>query len=509
MSDKEKNINNDEETFEDIFSNLREKYNLQPFGSDEKNEVPEEKTVFYNPSEDSEIDDFFKEAEEGYTALYEEVDAKIAGVDEEALKHEAEVLGVEFGAAESVEDIEKEKVIEEEPAKEEPVKDEPAKDVPQVFEDIYSSSSEQAEEDDDVYTVDESENKEEYFTEEREEPVALAGMDALAQEIAEDDGEEKESKKKGSLFPKKSDSTGEKIRKIVFIISILAIIGSAGWLINDYIIQPYLISRQNDHVAELIDNTESTPEAVVEKLNNLDEEEKTVTFETLKAQNKDFKAWIAVPGAGISLPVVQTTNNDKYLNTGFNGKWLSGGTAFIDYNNKAPFADMNTVVYGHNMRDGSMFGRIKDYKSLDTYKKNPLIYIYTENENYVYKIYSVFLTSAVKSDDNGYVFAYNFVNLSSSENFASFMEEVKLRSFYNTGVDFREGDKIITLSTCDRTVMKNGRLVVIGRLVRENEEPEVDTSVATVNSKQKYPAGWYAKKKQKNPYEDAIKWIAQ
>ncbi len=496
MSDKEKNINGEEETFEDIFSNLREKYNLQPFGSDEKPEVTEEEQqVFYNPSEDNEINDFFKEAEEGYTALYEEVDAKIAGVDEEALKHEAEVLGVEFGTEESVKEPE------------EPVKEE-TKEAPQEFEDIYSSSSAD-EETEDINSDGDPEKAEEASDEEQKESVVLAGMDAIAQEIASEDGEENKKKKKGSFFPKKSDPTGEKIRKIVLIISILAIIVSAGWLINDYIIQPYLISRQNDQVAELIDNTESTPEQIVEKLNNLDEEEKTVTFDTLKAQNKDFKAWIAVPGAEISLPVVQTTDNSRYLNTGFNGKWLSGGTAFIDFQNKAPFSDMNTVIYGHNMRDGSMFGKIKNYKSLDTYKKNPLIYVYTENENYVYKIYSVFLTSAVKSDDNGYVFAYNFINLSSSENFASFMEEVKLRSYYNTGVDFQEGDRIITLSTCDRTVMKNGRLVIIGRLVRENEETEIDTSVATVNSKQKYPAGWYAKKKQKNPYEDSIKWIAQ
>ncbi len=495
MSDKEKNINGEEETFEDIFSSLREKYNLQPFGSEEKKEVEEEQ-VFYNPSEDSEIDDFFKEAEEGYTALYEEVDAKIAGVDEEALKHEAEVLGIEYGA-------------EDESVKE--VAEKSEKEEPQTFEDIYSNSSE-GQEFEDVYSESEPEQEEETFEssdKETETVTPVTSAEDLAQEIAEEDGEEKPAKKKGSLFPKKSDSTGEKIRKIVFIISILAIIVSAGWLINDYFIQPYLISQQNEAVAELIDDTESTPEQIVEKLNNLDEEEKTVTFESLKAQNKDFKAWIAVPGANISLPVVQTTNNDKYLNTGFNGKWLSGGTAFIDYQNKAPFSDMNTVIYGHNMRDGSMFGKIKNYKSLDTYKKNPLIYVYTENENYVYKIYSVFLTSAVRSDDNGYVFAYNFINLSNSENFASFMEEVKLRSYYNTGVDFQEGDKIITLSTCDRTVMKNGRLVIIGRLVRENEEADVDTSIATVNSKQKYPAGWYAKKKQKNPYEDAVKWIAQ
>lgn len=470
MSDKEKDIQGEEETFEDIFSSLREKYNLEPFGSEESKQEPvEEEKVFYNPTEDSEIDDFFKEAEEGYTALYEEVDAKIAGVDDEALKYEAEVLGVNFETPEEKETTEEE---------------------PQEFEDIYSNSEDEAEED--VAA-----------------PVAEEVAEEPVNEVTEDFPEEEPKKKKSSFLPEKSDSTGEKIRKIVFIVSILALLVSAGWLINDYLVQPYLISKQNQEVATLIDNSETTPEQVIEKLNNLDEEEKTVTFESLRKSNKDFKAWIAVPGANISLPVVQTTNNDKYLNTGFNGKWLSGGTAFIDYLNKAPFSDMNTVIYGHNMRDGSMFGSIKNYKNINTFKKNPLIYVYTENETYVYKIYSVFLSSAVKTDDNGYVFGYNFINLSSEENFASFMQEVKLRSYYDTGVDYQSGDKILTLSTCDRTVMKNGRLVVVARLVRENEEPEVDTSIVSVNTKQKFPAGWYEKKNQKNPYENAVKWIAQ
>ncbi len=491
MSDNEKkNIPGDEETFEDIFSSLREKYNLEPFGgTDEKKEEKkeEEKETFYDPSADSEIDDFFKEAEEGYAALYEEVDAKIEGVDEDALRHEAEVLGVEFGMDEKAEE---------------------KKEEPQEFEDIYSDSGDEPQEFEDI-SSDSGNDAEESDTSSETIPAAAA-EETRSEEKSEEEFEEEPKKKKGSLFPKKSDPVGEKVRKIVFLISILALIVSAAWLVNDYIIQPYLINQQNAEISELIvDSTDVEPEKIVEKLNNLNEEEKTVTFATLKAQNKDFKAWLAAPGANISLPVVQTTNNDKYLNTGFNGKWLSGGTAFLDSNNKSAFSDMNTVIYGHNMRDGSMFGSIKNYKKLETFKKNPLIYVYTENENYVYKIYSVFLTSAVKSDDNGYVFAYNFINLSSSENFASFMQELKLRSYYDTGVDYQEGDKLLTLSTCDRTVMKNGRLVIVARLVRENEEESVDTAKAVVNSKQKFPAGWYEKKKQSNPYENAVKWIAQ
>lgn len=485
MSDNEKKLPGEEESFEDIFSSLREKYNLEPFGGteEEKKEEPEaeKEETGYDSAADSEIEDFFKEAEEGYAALYEEVDAKIAGVDEDALRQEAAILGVEFGT-------------------EEPTAEEAAEE-PTEYEDIYSESENEPQEFEDIYS-----NSEEAEEEETEESVPAV---EIKEETEDEEVEEKPEKKKGSLFPKKSDSTGEKIRKIVFIISIIALLASAAWLVNDYFIQPYLIEQQNIQASELINGEETEPDKIVEKLNNLEGEEKTVTFESLKKQNKDFKAWIVVPGANISLPVVQTTNNDKYLNTGFNGKWLSGGTAFIDSNNKAAFSDMNTVIYGHNMRDGSMFGLIKNYKSVDTFKKNPLLYVYTENENYVYKIYSVFLTSAVKSDDNGYVFAYNFINLSSSMNFASFMEEIRLRSYYDTGVDYQEGDKIITLSTCDRTVMKNGRLVIVARLVREKEEETVNTDIVSVNGKQKFPAAWYEKKNKTNPYENSVKWIAQ
>ncbi|MBQ7957752.1 MAG: class B sortase [Clostridia bacterium] len=554
MSDKEKdfeenkieenNVEEKEETFEDIFSSLREKYNLQPFGSEEK-AVEEEEKVFYNPEEDSEIEDFFKSREDDYTALYEEVDAKLAGVDDEALKKEAEVFNLEF----------KKENKEEAPSEE------------MVFEDVYSQSEESAEDEyEDIYSGrtddDEDEEEENYpadipisvpVAEEKDEPAPIDVTSAVSEEdekeipaeyqetedvqpVAEaeeeindeaapvmaenaenlenfDDAEDNKKKKKNKknksgILPKKNDSVGEVIRKIVFIISILALIGSAGWLINDYVVQPYLISRENSEIAEFI-APDAKPEEIVEKLNNISEEEKTVTFDALKEINPDFKGWLVVPGADINLPVVKGKNNDKYLNTGFKGKWSPGGTAFIDYQNNLPFSDRNTIIYGHNMRDGSMFGSIKNYKDINTFKKNPYIYIYTENGDYVYKIFSVFLTNANPADDCGYVFGYTFKNLSTEENFAGFMEDARLRSYYNTGVDYEAGDKIVTLSTCDRTVIKDGRLVVVARLVRENEDEAVDTSIAAVNKNQRFPDAWYVKKKKTNPYKDMVRWVAQ
>lgn len=474
MNDKEKNNSESEETFEDIFSSLREKYNLEPFGSgEEKISEEEEKDVFYNPSEDKEMDDFFKEREEGYTALYEEVDAKIAGVDDDALRQEAEFFKSKF---------------------KEDAKSDTSEEETDEYEDIYSDSTPMKNELD-------GKAREEYVSEEKESDF---------QELSEEEFSEEKPKKKSSIFPKRSDSISEKIRKIVFLISIVALVLSAAWLINDYIIQPYLISKQNDEISSLIDGESSDMNEVAEKLSNLDEKEKTVTFQTLKEKNADFKAWLVVPGANINLPVVQGKDNSKYLNTGFNGKYLSGGTLFVDCYNKAPLSgDTNTVIHGHNMRDGSMFGSIKKYKDINTFKNNPLVYVYTENKNYVYKIFSVFLTSVSTGEDDGYFFEYTFKNLSTDENFLSYMQEIKLRSYYDTGVDYRAGDKIITLSTCDRTVLKEGRLVLVARLVREDETESVNTASASVNSNQKFPAGWYSKKKQKNPYENAVRWIAQ
>ncbi len=483
MNDNEKNNRENEETFEDIFSSLREKYNLEPFGSgEEKSSEEEEKDVFYNPSEDKEIDEFFKEREEGYTALYEEVDAKIAGVDDEALRQEAEFFNNRF--------------------KKEAKTDEEADE----YEDIYSDSSPLKEEESDAcendFSAGDGEIKKEYVSDEEK-----ADSESV---LSEEEIIEEKAKKKTSLFPKRSDSISEKIRKTVFLISIVALIGSAAWLINDYIIQPYLISKQNSEISNLIDDESSDAQEVADKLSNLDEKEKTITFQTLKEKNADFKAWLVVPGANINLPVVQGKDNSKYLNTGFNGKYLSGGTAFIDCLNKSPLSgDTNTVIHGHNMRDGSMFGSIKKYKDINTFKKSPLVYVYTENKNYVYKIFSVFLTSVSTGEDDGYFFEYTFKNLSTDENFLNYMQEIKLRSYYDTGVDYRAGDKIITLSTCDKTVLKEGRLVLVARLVREDETDSVNTDLASVNSKQKFPAGWYSKKKQKNPYENAVRWIAQ
>ncbi len=310
----------------------------------------------------------------------------------------------------------------------------------------------------------------------------------------------------------KKKTTNKKKKKrdfkttILYIISLIAVIGSLLYLGNEYILQPYLTDKQNNELSGII-SEDIEPEKVVESLDNLENTEKAKKINRLKEINSDFLAWLVVPGGNVNLPVVQTTDNDKYMKAGFNKQWLFAGTTFVDYQNENPFEDRNTVLYAHNMRDGTMFGDLKNYKDIETFKKNPLIHVYTEEKDYVYKIFAVFVVSANASEDNGNVYGYRFKNLSTSDSFAAYMEDIKTRSFYDTGVDYQKTDKIITLSTCDKTVLKEGRLVVVGRLVREGESEFVDTSKAKINTIQRYPAAWYSKKRIENPYKNAPYWM--
>lgn len=315
-----------------------------------------------------------------------------------------------------------------------------------------------------------------------------------------------------SVTSSKKKKTNKKKQKrdvkttLLYIVSLIAVIGSLLYLGNEYILQPYLTDKQNNELSGII-SEDTEPEKVVENLDNIENAEKIKKFNRLKEINSDFLAWLVVPGGNVNLPVVQTTDNDKYMKAGFNKQWLFAGTTFVDYQNDRPFEDRNTVLYAHNMRDGTMFGDLKNYKEIDTFKKNPLIHVYTEEKDYTYKIFAVFVVSADASEDNGNIYGYRFKNLSTSDSFAAYMEDIKTRSFYDTGVDYQKNDKIITLSTCDKTVLKEGRLVIVGRLIREGESEFVDTSKAKINTMQRYPAAWYSKKRIENPYENAPYWM--
>ena len=150
-------------------------------------------------------------------------------------------------------------------------------------------------------------------------------------------------------------------------------------------------TRANKENKEIISNIEKSVE--IDSTN--DEEHKyKVNFEKLKQENSDTVAWLKVENTNIEIPVVQAKDNSYYLTHNFNKKYNVAGWVFADYKNKFDETDKNIVVYGHNMRDDSMFGSLKNVIKEEWYdnKDNQYITFITENEYQTYQIFSIYQT---------------------------------------------------------------------------------------------------------------------
>ena len=188
-----------------------------------------------------------------------------------------------------------------------------------------------------------------------------------------------------------------------------------------------------------------------------------VDFSALAAQNSDTVAWINIPGAGISLPVVQGETNDTYLRRNFYGNPSVSGTPFLDYANSPDFSDGNSIIYGHNMFDGStnMFSSLVKYKDLDFWRKNPTIELLTPEGTREYAIFAVCQFDIVSADST----AYYQQDFRSEEFAAEYAAALQAESLIDTGVSVPAGSSLLTLSTCDRSLYgDNGRLIVVGYL---------------------------------------------
>lgn len=168
-------------------------------------------------------------------------------------------------------------------------------------------------------------------------------------------------------------------------------------------------------------------------------EEYKIDFAKLKQKNSNAIAWIKVNGTDIDFPVVKGTDNSYYLTHNFDKEKNKAGWIFADYRNKFDGTDKNIIIYGHNMKNGSMFASLKDVIKEEWYnnENNKYIALITENENCKYQVFSVYQTETEEY--------YLQTNIS---NFKEFVEKIKGRSKKNFNVDIKETDSILTLSTC-------------------------------------------------------------
>ncbi len=299
-------------------------------------------------------------------------------------------------------------------------------------------------------------------------------------------GPSKKGRFLSSFFPMRGDSFAEILRKCIFILSFLVMIGSMIYLIQ-YFVEGSLQSGLVKEAAAVWQNEESYER---------NEEGVLIGFESLMEENEDIRAWIQIEGTNINNPVYQGTDNLYYASHNMNKEPSRYGALFLD---KYAFVgknatSQNLVIYGHHMRDGTMFGPLKHYTDLNFYKKHAVIDFTTLYREGEYKIFSVFITNTKPEHDNGEVFDYRKSDFADDEEFMQFVNDVKVRSVIDTGVDVVATDELITLSTCTYE-FDDARLVVVARRVRDDERDTIhNTEAAKVNPYPVYPAVWYTKK---------------
>ena len=217
-------------------------------------------------------------------------------------------------------------------------------------------------------------------------------------------------------------------------------------------------------------------------------------------RNNDFAGWISIDGTNIDYPVMQSIDNPNYyLKHNFEKEYSDYGVPYVQENCALGISD-NCVLYGHHMKNGSMFADLTKYRSLSFYRQNPTLEFSTLYKKSTYKVYAVFVLNASKSDDNNYIYNISRKSFANDEDFESWSGEAYERSLINTGVDVNKDDNIITLVTCVYD-FDDARLVVMARETREDEDASVDTSAAKANPSPRYPKRWYDDRGIKYPFE--------
>lgn len=197
----------------------------------------------------------------------------------------------------------------------------------------------------------------------------------------------------------------------------------------------------------------------------LEQMENPIDFDSLLAINGDIVGWLETEALDITYPIMQGEDNDYYLHRTFRNQENFAGSIFLDYVNNPDFYNRNSIIYGHNMKNGSMFGKLKQYGEQETYDKSPYFWIYTPDKIYKYEIFACGVVGA-------YSDCYK-TGFAGEEDFLNFVNTAKSQSYVETDVEVNYGDMVVTLSTC--TGDSETRFIVQGKRVRTYQSvPKAD-----------------------------------
>lgn len=197
--------------------------------------------------------------------------------------------------------------------------------------------------------------------------------------------------------------------------------------------------------------------------NVLYESERINKVKELQVQNEDIVGWLEIPNTNISYPILQGIDNSYYMNHNYQKKYTRNGSLFLDkdYNWNKP--SENLLVYGHNNRGTKeMFVELLNYKDKKFYEEHPIVRFSTEKEDAIYEIFAIFLSRVYYKRETNVFRYYYFIDAENEDQFNYYVSECKKASIYETNIEAKYGEQLITLSTCDYS-QKDGRFVVVAR----------------------------------------------
>lgn len=241
----------------------------------------------------------------------------------------------------------------------------------------------------------------------------------------------------------------ENIRKVILFISICVFLYSAFQLASIFY-NYYQIEKETE---------ELTQEVVKVEEDDNDPLHRVVDFDKLKKTNQDVVGWLYIPDTKIDEPVLKGKTNDTYLRTDIYKKSNSAGSIFVDERNKNPFKDDNTILYGHNMKNGSRFHNLRYYTKDDYFKAHQTMYIYLPDGTI--NVYDIFASDIIDAYSDLY---------SVDVDYSKFVKNILGGASVKAEVDEKDSP-IVMLSTCYSTD-NDDRYVIFGRLKENVKAPE-------------------------------------
>ncbi len=266
----------------------------------------------------------------------------------------------------------------------------------------------------------------------------------------------------------------EKRRKLIILLCALAAVLSLGYF-GLYQYYGYRTDSSSEDWARIREEARTQSESSASSEKKKKKEEEVVVHKTgakeipdvleeyqpLLLRNASLIGWITIPDTNIDYPVMQTTNNDYYLDHNFNQEYDKNGSIFMDADCDVIDRSTNLILYGHHMKSGKMFGSLDSYRSQEFYKNHKEFTFDTIYEKGTYAVAYVFRSQIYTEDEITFKY-YQFINANSEMEFNSNMQAMAEMSLYETGITPKWGDQLITLSTCDQATSSEARFVVVG-----------------------------------------------